>query len=286
MSLEHYEDARRWARSIRREVLARRMPPWPAAEGVGDFKDARHLTPLEIQLLAAWVDGGSPSGPSLISAAVPRTEPPPASLTLTVPSTSSGESVQLVEVPTHLAADAWIVGWLFESSLERPVRQLRISSLRSGEPVGTWVAPDALTTFPAGVAQRLPARDSLVLQLTYAATTVAPAASPAAHTLKLYLAQKPDRPVHHLVRPCGQTQISRRMLMLAISPRLQDGASFEAVARTPDGSIQPLLWIRHYVSPYELTYRLRIPTSLPPGTTLFTGSSKGECTVDLSYVHG
>src|SRR4051812_2045277 len=60
MRLDTYESARAAARSIREQVLERRMPPWPAARGFGDFANDRTLTPIEIELLTAWVDGATP----------------------------------------------------------------------------------------------------------------------------------------------------------------------------------------------------------------------------------
>jgi hypothetical protein len=63
MSLARYEDARPWARAIREEVLARRMPKWHAARGYGQFANDRSLTPFEIALVVAWVDGGAVRGP-------------------------------------------------------------------------------------------------------------------------------------------------------------------------------------------------------------------------------
>ena len=60
MSLATYELARPWARAIRHEVLTRRMPKWHAARGYGDFANDPSLSPFEISLIAAWVDGGAP----------------------------------------------------------------------------------------------------------------------------------------------------------------------------------------------------------------------------------
>lgn len=60
MSLATYEEARPWARAIREEVLARRMPKWHAARGYGDFENDPSLSSFEIALIAAWVDGGAP----------------------------------------------------------------------------------------------------------------------------------------------------------------------------------------------------------------------------------
>ena len=61
-SLVTYDEARPWAKAVREEVLERRMPPWGAVEGVGAFRDNPSLTPLEIEMLVNWVEGGAPEG--------------------------------------------------------------------------------------------------------------------------------------------------------------------------------------------------------------------------------
>src|SRR5262245_29588054 len=43
--LDTYDRVRERARSIRDSVLERRMPPWPAAPGFGDYRNDRRLTP-------------------------------------------------------------------------------------------------------------------------------------------------------------------------------------------------------------------------------------------------
>jgi hypothetical protein len=69
MSLATYALARPWARAIRHEVLTRRMPVWHAARGYGDFSNDPSLSPFEIALIVAWVDGGAPR--SFVSPGVP-----------------------------------------------------------------------------------------------------------------------------------------------------------------------------------------------------------------------
>jgi hypothetical protein len=61
-SLTTYAEARPWAKAIKEEVLERRMPPWEAVKGFGEFRDDRGLTAEEIETIAAWVEGGAPEG--------------------------------------------------------------------------------------------------------------------------------------------------------------------------------------------------------------------------------
>jgi hypothetical protein len=57
-----YEQARPWAKAIKEEVLERRMPPWQAVKGFGEFKDDRGLTQEEMETISGWVEGGAPEG--------------------------------------------------------------------------------------------------------------------------------------------------------------------------------------------------------------------------------
>jgi hypothetical protein len=72
MSLQTYQDARPWARSIKARVTGRQMPPWHIDKNVGiqEFKNDRSLSDAEIDTIARWVDAGAPQGD-------PKDMPPP-----------------------------------------------------------------------------------------------------------------------------------------------------------------------------------------------------------------
>jgi len=57
-----YSDGRPWAVAMKEEVLARRMPPWGAVKGFGDFRNDQALTPEQLEIIVSWVDGGVPEG--------------------------------------------------------------------------------------------------------------------------------------------------------------------------------------------------------------------------------
>ena len=61
-SLKTYSEARPWAVAIKEEVLARRMPPWGAVKGFGDFRNDQALTPEQLEVITSWADGGVPEG--------------------------------------------------------------------------------------------------------------------------------------------------------------------------------------------------------------------------------
>lgn len=71
-SLMTYSQARPWAVAIKEEVLTRRMPPWGAVKGFGDFRDEQALTPEQLELITSWVEGGVPEGIEKDLPAVPK----------------------------------------------------------------------------------------------------------------------------------------------------------------------------------------------------------------------
>ncbi len=71
MALLTYQQVRPWAKAIKEEVHERRMPPWGAMKGFGEFRDDNSLTNEEIHLIADWVEGGAPEGDPQFAPAVP-----------------------------------------------------------------------------------------------------------------------------------------------------------------------------------------------------------------------
>jgi hypothetical protein len=115
MPLETYEQARPWARAIRDEVLARRMPKWHAARGYGDFANDPSLSPFEVGLIASWAGGGAPkrlprrpvsAAPSPDGRGVPPTAPVPPLVgrTLTLPCGEVPLSGRLLAVEPSIEA--------------------------------------------------------------------------------------------------------------------------------------------------------------------------------------
>ena len=72
MSLLTWQEARPWARSIKKRVVTRSMPPWHLDRSIGitDYIGDPSLTDAEIQTVARWVDTGARQGD-------PEDAPPP-----------------------------------------------------------------------------------------------------------------------------------------------------------------------------------------------------------------
>jgi hypothetical protein len=64
MSLQTYQEARPWARSIKTKVSRREMPPWfiDKTTGIQKFKNDASLSDAEIDTIVRWVDGGAREG--------------------------------------------------------------------------------------------------------------------------------------------------------------------------------------------------------------------------------
>jgi hypothetical protein len=285
-SLTEYAEARRWARTIRTQVLERRMPLWSAAEGVGDFANNRGLSPLEIDLIVAWVDGNTlvgttpPQRPPSASAPAPRV--PDADMVLSVPAVArSGNAPLVVDIPTGVPGETWISGWAFEPSPDHPVRQALLSV--GDVPLGTWLPSDGVTRLPDRVAQRLPSGAQIRVALTYPLER--PQRPDGQHKLALFFSRKPAHELRHLVLPCGQSRVPRDIQALALRPHAESsGSAVEAVARRRDGTVEPLLWVRNYRDDYQLTYLFRRPVVLRKGTQIEIGSSISPCEVYLAYI--
>jgi mono/diheme cytochrome c family protein len=61
-SLATYKEAFAWKTAIREEVFERRMPPWGAVKGFGDFRNDQALTPEQLEIISSWSQGGAPEG--------------------------------------------------------------------------------------------------------------------------------------------------------------------------------------------------------------------------------
>jgi hypothetical protein len=61
-SLMKYPEVQPRAVDIKEAVLSRRMPPWGAVKGFGDFRNDQGLSQAELELFTDWVDSDTPKG--------------------------------------------------------------------------------------------------------------------------------------------------------------------------------------------------------------------------------
>jgi hypothetical protein len=198
-----YTGTRPWAKAIREQVLARKMPPWFADPAYGHFANDRSLSETEIDTLAAWVKAGAPAG-NVRDAPPPREWPrgwnigtPDAIFEMphafAVPAKGAVDYQYLI-LPTHFTEDRWVqkveVRPGHRSSVHHAVVYIREpgSKWLEGEPSQTtfsvplaksFTTSDILMVYTPGngfdewkpgVAKRIKAGSDLVLQMHFTAS--------------------------------------------------------------------------------------------------------------------
>jgi hypothetical protein len=210
MPLVTYAEARPWAKAIREQIIARRMPPWFADPAYGHFSNDRSLSQTEIDTLAAWAKAGAPAG-NVTDAPPPRQWPngwnigaPDAVFEMphafAVPAQGAVDYQYLI-LPTHFTEDRWIqkvevrtssrtavhhaVVYIREPGstwLENQPRGLMFSlvptpdhrpnprSFTTSDLLMVYTPGNAYDQWPAGIAKRIKAGSDLVLQMHYTAS--------------------------------------------------------------------------------------------------------------------
>lgn len=281
--LLNFEDVNRAASRIKTEVLSRRMPPWHAAPGFGDFANDQSLTPYEIELLVSWADGGKPRGTAVGGgqepAAVPTTEP---DLVVDPGKDTPVQSRrQRYVLSTREKSDKWIHAWRFTPGNSKLVKQARVS-VDGGETLGVWVPPSHDVVMPTGVAQRLRAGARLTLDIEYARPQEP---STDRSSVALFFGTEPAHELRQMMVTRGTSTMAEAVDLLSLRPQLEaSGESMRIVAERPDGSSEALLWLREYDADHQLTYRFRRPVALPAGTKLHVFSFDATASAHLEYV--
>ena len=201
-----YAETRPWAKAIREQVSARKMPPWFADPAYGHFSNDRSLSEAEIGTLVSWAKAGAPAGD-------PKESPPPRSWPVgwnigtpdeifempspfSVPAKGAIDYQYLI-LPTHFAEDRWIqkveVRTGSRSTVHHAVVYIREpgSNWLRGEPERSmfsvplakgFTTSDLLLVYtpgnsydewPPGIAKRIKAGSDLVLQMHYTTNGVA-----------------------------------------------------------------------------------------------------------------
>jgi peroxiredoxin len=194
--LQTYEDAVKWADTIREVVDDGRMPPWHATAPFGHFSNDRRLTDTEREVLFAWIDGGRAKGDD-------KDLPPPQKvndtgwmighpdLVLKMPEkvTIKADGVvpyQYYRTPTNFEEDVWVTMAEARPGNRAVVHHIIVffrdpnakgggggifdpDGKSSGFLVGT--APgDMPLILPPGVARRIPKGAELIWQMHYTPT--------------------------------------------------------------------------------------------------------------------
>jgi hypothetical protein len=277
MALTTYEEVRPWARAIKEQVLARRMPTWHAARGFGAFKNDPTLTPIEIAMIVSWVDGGLP-----FSTASPRV--PPATSSPVASASRRKIGLPAVRVAAGAAdgvapvAARWVSGWTFDPG--DPLITAATFSLADGTVVGNWVAGDEAVTLPSNSAIRIASPLRVTLQRRLPADYEAPYKARASVLRLVTLDTPPARRVWTEQASCGTPRTGRNAALLAVRPILEKGASARISLERAGAPNTIVGWFRNVDPRFPRTYWLARPADMPVETRI-QGDAKCEALLTL-----
>lgn len=287
-------------------VLARRMPPWAAVAGYGDFSNDNALTPREKQFLVSWVEGLGPRNTGEVFLNVADPAPPGAAgppdsvgqdwelgeptLVLDLPQIvpagerqGDGES-RLERIVTDLAlsGDRGLTGLEYRPGSRESVRAASFF-LESGRWLGSWTPWHPGIRLPPSVAHSLRAGDQLVAEILYDpsgeetvelgsvgllfAEEPAATATPA---VELLLEASAGPAVSGgLGRIHAEVELDEPIRVLSLLPSIDRRLrSIEVSARLPDGRTEILLLAQDIPPEWPTPYLLNEPVPLQRGSTL------------------
>lgn len=304
MSLASYEEARPWAKAIKEEMLEKRMPPWHAVKGYGEFRNAPALTQREIDLVVNWVEGGAPKGddkdlpagplfsndwqlgkPDLILRPDAETKVAP-----------DADEHRVFTLPTNLKEDRWMTAidlepgngsvvhcatfYLEHNRSEATASDSNPRPPAPGSVLGTWMPGQKTVMLPDGVARLTPAGSRIAVRIHYRG---AGEEGKDLSAVGLYFAKTPQRRQLQEIATAnsealipagvGLYQVASSLTIkddaeaFAIRPRAHPlVASIQATAYRPDGTQEVLIWARGHRFDWQQTYYFKQPVALPKGT--------------------
>ena len=119
-----YQDVQPRAAAIKDAVLSRRMPPWGAVKGFGEFRNDRGLTQEQVELVSSWVESDAPRGNNrrMLPETPVKFEPPP-----TAPATLPRGS--LVVAHDQVVAEDFVVDGVVPDGVRRS-ESMKVTAVR------------------------------------------------------------------------------------------------------------------------------------------------------------
>jgi peroxiredoxin len=305
MSLLTYEDASSWAETIAEVLREDRMPPArqsPPDPRWGAFVEEPGPSAAQIATITAWVDAGAPagSGGKRSASAYASAKPPWAigkpDLVLSMPTPYAVPATgvveyQHVELLHYTGEERWVEAIeirpgarsvMHHADIFMASPELGTVPLGPGERWAAYAPGRPATTFPAGVARRLPTGARLTLELHYTPdgaarddrTTVA---IRFARTRPTYEARSiplgslsfeipPGAPAYEVT---SRYTLKADGRIASFTPHMHDrGKDFRYEAILPDGTTQTLLFVPRYNFNWQFVYVPREMIALPKGTVL------------------
>ena len=281
MSLRTHPQARPWAIAIKEEILARRMPPWPAERGYGSFANDGGLSPREMEFLISWIDGGVPQGegtpPEYLDHSAHWMMGTPDGVYTASPDRAGNRPSGITRfiVEPGFRDDTLIRGFDLKMPDKRAARAAFLSVAGTDQYIGGWTPWSTSTEFPAETAFRLPAGARIAVDVLHGPSTevVQPpsmglyVAKTATHVLDVSQVTGQAPAAERRIRVRQPLSAARTIVGLRVemSP---GGKSIEVNARRPDGVFEPLVWIKDFRQDWQVPFVLKTPVALPAGSVI------------------
>jgi hypothetical protein len=294
MSLVTYDDAVPWAESIRDELTAGRMPPWPVDPTSPPVKGGYPISSRNIDMIVVWASGGTPQGD-------PRAKLPPVTFN---PLWSLGPPDLKIPMDVEHTLGAGTIEETSEFSLTINVKDTKwikaadlmpgtasivrnaVISIESGPVLALWEPGGDTTAAPSGTAFRLAPSSKIHLQIHYKKHFDQEQDSVSDRsTIGLYFTDPPrsGQELQSLainpaqgVEPSGSSSFAGTLpgnaRIVALRPMLDRAyESLTVDAVTPTGAHVPLLRLRGPRPQWFRRYWLREPVELASGSVIRVG---------------
>ncbi len=305
MSLLSYDEARPWAKSIRKVTAARTMPPWFANPEHGDFVENVRLSDEQVATLARWAEAGAPGGDLAKAPAPPTFESdwrigaPDAIFTME-PFTITDEMedhYQWVKIENHLDRDRWIkaieVRPTFMEGAHHNLTYIAPESTTLADVqgparldmdyLGGWAPGVAPMHYREGYGKKLPAKSSIFFQMHYHKNPGdgSGGIDQTSVGVKFYDGEAEKRvttlwildpmiaiPANEANYPSTSFfTFEHEALVFNFTPHMHlRGKAMRYTAEFPDGRKDVLLEVDNYDFNWQLTYSPREPLQVPAGT--------------------
>ena len=292
MSLMTYKDAVPWAESIRDELTAGRMPPWPVDPTSRPVRGGHPISSHDLDAIVTWASGGTPhtwkGDPNAPLAKVVlkngwRLGPPDITISMEAPHTvgkSALEEMADVSLAVPITEAKWVRSVDLLPGTPAIVRDA-IISIENGETLALWQPASDVIAAPAGTAFRLQPGSKIHLQIHYKKHYDQEQMSIAdKSTVGLYFAPVPSQVLQSLkVAPAAGSNPSAPQTFSAVVPNaarvvaispLLDAAygAVDVAAVSPDGTRTPLLKLRAPRPQWFYRYWLETPADVPAGSKI------------------
>ncbi len=307
MSLLSYAEARPWAKSIRKTVTERSMPPWFADPAHGEFLEDPRLSDEDIETITRWVEAGAPAGDLAKAPPVPTFESTwrmgePDLIVTMAPFEVTDEMedhYEWVKVDNTLDEDRWIQAVEIRPSFmagahhnltylapgDATLESIQGAGRMDMDYIGGWAPGVVPMVYREGFGKLLPANSSIFFQMHYHKDP-GPGTGGIDQTsvgFKFYDGDVENKlttmwvvdPVLNI--PPGEENylsaseftFEHDALLFNFTPHMHlRGKSMKFTAVYPDGKEEVLLDVPNYDFNWQLTYTPPEPLELEAGTTV------------------